>query len=105
MADKAAWFRGQRHPDEGKIAIQPHGRPGTVANVYGRENARLIAAAPDLLEALIDLRDAHHNRPSSAAIKHLAFQKACAAIVKATTAGSVGTTAGREPHSIAPGEA
>jgi len=57
-APKAAWFRGQRHPDDGKIAIHPVGGTGTIANVYGRGNARLIAAAPFLLDALEDLMDA-----------------------------------------------
>lgn len=51
-ADKAAWFRGQQHSDHGKIAISA-GPGGTIANVYGRENANLIAAAPDLLGALL----------------------------------------------------
>jgi len=47
-------------------------------------NARLIASAPDLLEALIELRDAHHGLRSSAKIKHAAYLKARAAIARAT---------------------
>lgn len=50
-ADKAAWFRGQTDPDEGKIAITA-GSCGVVANAYGRGNAHLIAAAPDMLAEL-----------------------------------------------------
>lgn len=49
-ANKACWFRGQRHEDDGKITISA-GEQGVVANVYGRQNARLVAAAPDLLAA------------------------------------------------------
>jgi hypothetical protein len=50
-AGPPAWFRGQRSPEDGKRPITA-GSSGVVANVYGEANARLIAAAPDLLEAL-----------------------------------------------------
>ena len=105
-ADKAAWFRGQRHPDDGKIAIHPVGRPGTVANAYGRENARLIAAAPDLLEALI-LLEREMVLSGNAESRDYgwlpAITKTRAAILKATTAAAdtqVGIAVGDEPKTL-----
>ena len=63
----------------------PYGESGPVAVVNGGENARLIAAAPDLLEALEDLisdAELQMNNPSH----HMPFSlpKARAAIAKAT---------------------
>jgi hypothetical protein len=57
VAGKAAWFRGQTVEGGGKIPITA-GAAGVVANVYGVANAHLIAAAPDLLVSLKELRDA-----------------------------------------------
>ena len=52
-AGDAAWYRGRAKDDteSGKRPITAVGHP-VVANVYGRANAHLIAAAPDLLDAL-----------------------------------------------------
>lgn len=80
-ADKASWFRGQTHPDEGKIAITA-GSGGVVANAYGRDNARLIAAAPEMLEALKELRDAF-KIVSDDDWQHPSYRVALAAIAKA----------------------
>jgi hypothetical protein len=48
-AGPPAWFRGQRTSEDGKRPITA-GPAGVVANVYGEGNARLIAAAPELLD-------------------------------------------------------
>ena len=40
-----AWFRGRRSEEDGKRPIHRPGHPGTMANVYGKENAAFIAAA------------------------------------------------------------
>lgn len=40
-----AWFRGRKSEEDGKRPIQRPGHPGTMANVYGKENAAFIAAA------------------------------------------------------------
>lgn len=49
----------------------------------GLANARLIAAAPDLLEAAIELKDAC-NRPSAARTRAEAWRRLDHAIAKAT---------------------
>ena len=46
-----AWFRGRSNPEDGKRPITAGDSP-VIGNVYGAANARLIAAAPDLVEAL-----------------------------------------------------
>jgi len=60
--------------------VTPDGR-GLIADIYGRSpaNARLIAAAPELLEALQDcVAVPNKNRPDEV------WQRARAAIAKAT---------------------
>jgi hypothetical protein len=59
---------------------RPHVEP---VHVFSQANARLIAAAPDLLEALVEIVEANHSRPSSGARRHAAFLAARAAIKKA----------------------
>lgn len=51
-------------------------------NQVDKENARLIAAAPELLEAAIELKDVC-NRPSSARTRAEAWRKLDKAIAKA----------------------
>lgn len=47
-----AWFRGRMDETQGKRPINSDDpKAGVIANVYGEANARLIAAAPDLLAA------------------------------------------------------
>lgn len=46
------YARLRRTPDKQKRPITAANHP-VIANAYGEANARLIAAAPDLLEALI----------------------------------------------------
>ena len=52
-------------------------------NPVDERNARLIAAAPELLEAAIELKDAC-NRPAAARTRAEAWRKLDAAIAKAT---------------------
>lgn len=98
-ADKAAWFRGQQHPDHGKIAISA-GPGGTVANVYGRENAALIAAAPDMFEALVQARD--WLRGWASAETQLAIIEA--ALAKASPSASSGRNLADAHKNPLPGE-
>ena len=59
---------------------------GFVAQTLGnndKANARLIAAAPELLEAAIELKDVC-NRPAAARTRAEAWRKLDAAIAKAT---------------------
>jgi transposase len=51
-------------------------------NPVDKENARLIAAAPELLEAAIELKDVC-NRPSAARTRAEAWRKLDKAIAKA----------------------
>ena len=68
----------------------PNGNPSpeTIANVRGRSNARLIAAAPEMLEALKSIADGivmDQSKPYDHIDTVLAYQKlARAAIAKAT---------------------
>ena len=50
-----AWFRGRSNPEDGKRPITAGDSP-VIGNVYGAANARLIASAPDLVEALLLIR-------------------------------------------------
>ena len=65
------------------ICTLPAERKGTLYGDMFAANARLITAAPDLLEALQDLLNAHAV-PSSVCNDRPAYEKALAAIDKAT---------------------
>ena len=83
-------IRGTRLGGRYKVANVHHIRyEGVHAVVRERDdaesmaNARLIAAAPELLEAAIELKDVC-NRPSAARTRAEAWRKLDAAITKAT---------------------
>jgi hypothetical protein len=65
-------------PEEEYWVTRPHYDAGPAKIVYHIEDARLIAAAPDLLEALQHLMVAHGEQLD------YAFQQAQEAIAKAT---------------------
>jgi len=65
------WIDGHKEPEESM------GDPATWINCRTEANARLIAAAPDLLDVLIELVDSEYDFVSVA-------QKARAVIAKAT---------------------
>ena len=59
------WVVFQDQSDSVIFTVMPAGRAGDVANnIKNGSDARLIAAAPDLLAALIALRDAVKSNPS-----------------------------------------
>jgi hypothetical protein len=72
------WEIEYNDPDEEYWVTLPHYDAGPAKIVYHIEDARLIAAAPDLLEALQHLMVAHGEQLD------YAFQQAQDAIAKAT---------------------
>lgn len=79
---------GFADPDRGAMVYAPHGNGHLVATIEyqyaesNRANARLIAAAPDLLAVCKWILEPDDPIGSNAEFKHLATEKACAAIAK-----------------------
>ena len=69
-------------PQEEYWVTRPHYDAGPAKIVYHIEDARLIAAAPDLLEALKEMLDNHED--ACTGYGEGAAEKARAAITKAT---------------------
>jgi hypothetical protein len=69
-------------PQEEYWVTRPHYDAGPAKIVYHIEDARLIAAAPDLLEALKEMLDNHED--ACTGYGEGAAEKARAAIAKAT---------------------
>lgn len=54
---------------DGPNDVLPAGRPGHIAlNIQSEADARLIAAAPDLLAAIVNSNDAHWTMAMRAAV-------------------------------------
>jgi hypothetical protein len=92
-------------------AIVPEGQTAALAKVYLTDpatrkrspeylaNAHLVAAAPDLLAALIELERVESS-PHSETVRFLAREQAREAIAKATASGSPSEPQG--PHNVQP---
>jgi hypothetical protein len=88
-AGDAAWFRG-RHRDDTESGKRPitAGDHGVVANVYGKANAHLIAAAPEMYEALIEAERVLRQPPDAHA-EIAVLQVIRAALAKADSGAEV----------------
>lgn len=78
---------GERGSNVFSLSVQGGGHPSDVASFDERvANARLIAAAPDLLDALIEIVEdlTHEDHEPGDWSQHVVVKKARAAIAKAT---------------------
>lgn len=81
-----------QHWQDGQNTVAEQSTLGTIANIWtsgagvdiDKANARLIAAAPELLQALVAMRDSRPSGVSLTAAEGVALDKCCAAIAKAT---------------------